>query len=423
MAASSPSESTGEKVDLLEMKWAPGVTALSLVAGLNTAHAQQPSDRAGQATNPDAVAAPGADAKPVAAAPDDQARGATNGAKRSSLDADERFGIVPIGAVLYAPETGVTFAAAALMYTRLGPPGRVRDSKVMVAAAYTLKSQWLVQLSGSLFAFEDAAALDYEVDVSYFPKKFYGIGNDTSIKDDEEDYIRQAYQVELRPALRILPNIYAGPAFQIKQYDVKEIEPGRQLASGRIWGAEGGTDIAFGVAGFYDTRDPTLNPLRGTFVDMQLMHSGPTWGSDFQYQSYVVDVRGYILIVPRHEHVLAWQAYGEFHTGQPPFWMLSELGGPSRMRGHYQGRYRDRQMLEFQGEYRAPIVWRLGAVAFAGVGDVAHDLDDFRPADTKFSLGGGLRLMLDRDARINVRVDVGWAGDDWGPYVALGEAF
>lgn len=368
-----------------QVNHAPAVASLLIAAGLGTAHAQEPT--------------------------------------RSSLDADERFGIVPVGAVLYAPETGVTFAAAALLYTRLGPAGRVRDSKVMLAAAYTLQSQWLVQLSGTLFAFEDAAALDYEVDVSYFPKKFYGIGNDTSIRDDEEAYIRQAYQLELRPAARVLPNLYVGPAFQIKQYDVNEIDPNRQLASGRILGAEGGTDVAFGVAGFYDTREPTLNPLAGMFVDAQFSHSGPTWGSSFQHQGYIVDVRGYVPIAPCWQHVLAWQAYGEFHSGEPPFWMLSELGGPSRMRGHYQGRYRDRQMVELQAEYRLPVVWRLGAVGFAGVGEVARDLKDFRPADSKFSLGGGLRLMLDRDARINVRIDVGWGGDDWGPYVALGEAF
>jgi hypothetical protein len=384
------------------MKWVTALLVIAIFSSAGLARAQD--EKPEQPVEPE-------EPKPVS--PD---------GKRSSLDYDENIGFVPVGAVLYAPETSVTFAAAALVYYRLGQPLQVRDSKTMLAAAYTLKSQWLLQLSGTLFAFRDNVALDYEIDVSYFPKVFYGIGNDTSL-DDDEDYVRRAYQVQLRPGVRLAKNLYVGPASRLKHYRISEIEPGRQLASGNVLGSEGGTDVGLGVGGFYDTREPSMNPLHGVFVDLEFTHSGPTWASDFEFQTYSVDVRGYVPIFRRLKHVLALQAYGEFHSGEPPFWMLSELGGPSRMRGHYQGRYRDRQMLAVQAEYRLPIVWRLGAVAFGGLGDVARNLGDFRAKETKFSVGGGLRLMLDRDSRVNLRADAAWAGDSWGPYVSLGEAF
>jgi outer membrane translocation and assembly module TamA len=93
------------------------------------------------------------------------------------------------------------------------------------------------------------------------------------------------------------------------------------------------------------------------------------------------------------------------------------------MRGHYQGRYRDRQMVAAQAEYRVPVWWRLGVVGFAGVGQVARDVDDFHFGALHVSAGGGLRFLVSRSKRVNARGDVAWGEDDFGVYVALGEAF
>jgi hypothetical protein len=68
--------------------------------------------------------------------------------------------------------------------------------------------------------------------------------------------------------------------------------------------------------------------------------------------------------------VLALQAVATMTAGDVPFYMLAQLGGPNVMRGDYEGRYRDRELLAVQLEYRFPILWRFGGTAFAGIGMV-----------------------------------------------------
>jgi hypothetical protein len=94
------------------------------------------------------------------------------------------------------------------------------------------------------------------------------------------------------------------------------------------------------------------------------------------------------------------------------------------MRGYYLGRFRDRNMIAVQAEYRiVPIWWRLGAVVFGGFGDVADEPGDFALGDLKYSIGGGFRFLLIPAERIALRADFGFGDGDSGFYITLGEAF
>ena len=94
------------------------------------------------------------------------------------------------------------------------------------------------------------------------------------------------------------------------------------------------------------------------------------------------------------------------------------------MRGYYLGRYRDKNMITFQTEYRFPVGWRFGGVCFLGFGDVANKIADFSPAEFKYSFGLGLRFMFDKQEKINARLDFGYTKDgDLGVYAMVVEAF
>jgi outer membrane protein assembly factor BamA len=122
--------------------------------------------------------------------------------------------------------------------------------------------------------------------------------------------------------------------------------------------------------------------------------------------------------------VIALQTYDVFISGEAPFQMLGMLGGSYWMRGYYLGRYRDRNMITAQVEYRFPVWWRFGAVGFAGAGDVASDAGKFRADRFKHSVGCGVRFMFDTRERINARLDFGFGSDDnAGIYAMVLEAF
>jgi len=64
---------------------------------------------------------------------------------------------------------------------------------------------------------------------------------------------------------------------------------------------------------------------------------------------------------------------------------------------------------------------RFGVVAFAGVGGVAPELDEF---DTLLpSGGGGARYVLAKKNNVSLRFDAAWGKNEHALYFGIGEAF
>jgi outer membrane protein assembly factor BamA len=152
------------------------------------------------------------------------------------------------------------------------------------------------------------------------------------------------------------------------------------------------------------------------------MAFGRTIGSDFAFNRFSLDLRKYIRF--SYSRCLALQTTFLFQSGDPPFWRMGLLGGSAEMRGYYLGRYRDRNMINLQAEYRwVPVLWRLGLVAFAGLGDVASTLGGFDLGSFKLAYGLGLRFVFDPKQRLHLRLDFGFGKGTSGVYFTAGEAF
>jgi hypothetical protein len=102
---------------------------------------------------------------------------------------------------------------------------------------------------------------------------------------------------------------------------------------------------------------------------------------------------------------------------------MSYLGGSDIMRGFYSGRYRDKDLIATQAEYRRQLTNKWGFVVFAGLANVSDKLSDFDFSFLKNSLGLGLRRVLDKKERVNLRLDVGFGDGQPNFYVNIAEAF
>jgi len=103
--------------------------------------------------------------------------------------------------------------------------------------------------------------------------------------------------------------------------------------------------------------------------------------------------------------------------------MYPALGGDNQMREYYEGRYRDKYYLAIQGELRWRLSQRWGLVGWAGIGDVAGTLDNFRLDDFKPTVGVGVRFALDPAEVLNVRADFAYGKNTNGMYFNAKEAF
>jgi outer membrane protein assembly factor BamA len=241
------------------------------------------------------------------------------------------------------------------------------------------------------------------------------------LEEDEEEFTRRFTTFQAQVLRRIRPGLRAGVHFENISSRVVDPEAGGQLAAGIVPGSDRGDVIGTGLLIHWDTRDNIFSPDSGSFHQVSLVTYADTWGSDYDFTDLRVDLRRYARL--KDNHVLALQAVVASATGQPPFYKLQMIGGPSNLRGYYEGRYRDRALTQLQAEYRLHIAGRIGIAGFVGAGQVGDRLADIDLGNLRYAGGLGLRWAFNPAERLNLRLDLGFASGSSGMYITLGEAF
>ena len=98
------------------------------------------------------------------------------------------------------------------------------------------------------------------------------------------------------------------------------------------------------------------------------------------------------------------------------------------MRGYYLGRFRDKNLVAAQVEYRMlplPLGFtnRWGAAVFASTGTVSGSLGALSKKNMLWAAGGGVRFLIFQKKDIFTRLDVAFTREGTGIYIFIGEAF
>jgi outer membrane protein assembly factor BamA len=322
----------------------------------------------------------------------------------------------------YARETGLAVGGFGVVYFRVGgAPAESRPSYVAAAAMVTTRLQVLVDVYPEIWWDDERWLVTAQVAYRRFPDYFFGVGNQTR-EADRELYTLHSVWARTDVRRKLWGGLFAGLRHEVQWHELLELGRAPLLTSGTVRGAEGGTRHGLGPTLVWDTRDNTLSATRGTYVQSSLLVFDGLLGSAWDYVRFTLDARQYVSLAPTHS--LAFEAFLDVTGGDVPFHQLPMLGGVSRMRGYYEGQYRDRTYAMAQAEYRwMPAFWRVGFVAFVGVGDVWNRWRDARWDTVKVAAGLGIRYALNVPERIHVRLDVGFGPDTWGLYVNVLEAF
>ncbi|WP_228742052.1 BamA/TamA family outer membrane protein, partial [Klebsiella quasipneumoniae] len=247
-----------------------------------------------------------------------------------------------------------------------------------------------------------------------------GQGFHAGDKDNEkEKYTAQV--LTLRPTVyrQLIDNVYLGAGWslaaqnadEMDHNDLPKIENTPQGPSVFSSGAS--------VALNWDDRDFVPNPRRGQYANFRYTHYASGLGSDTRFDEFQLHYSHYHAL--SEKSVLAWEADGAFTQGEVPWSMMPLLGSDERMRGYYQGRYRDKNVVSSQLEYRRQLTWRHGIVAWAGAGTMGPSMDSLNDGRWLPSAGVGYRFEF--KPRVNVRLDYGIGKGSSGFYFQVGEAF
>lgn len=339
------------------------------------------------------------------------------------IDSSKSKHLIAFPVMAKSIETGWSFGGAGLSTFHISKADTAtRTSNIQSILLYSLKKQFIAAVNGAEYFPGEKYILNEQFSYSSFPDKFWGLGKHT--KDNEsENYDFQQFYINLHLLKRLGNNFFAGLLFEFQDLMKIKYQHNGLFDQQNVVGRTPYVVSGLGLSLTYDKRNDAFAPDKGNFAQIYFNHFDRIFGSDYQYTNVVMDYRKFIRL--HKKNVLAFQAYSFTNLGDSiPLRSLASLGGASSMRGYYAGRFKDKQQLVFQAEYRMPVYKRFGAVLFYGMGDVGNKPTDFSIADFKYSFGGGIRFALNKSEKMNLRLDYGVGqGKNSGLYFQLGEAF
>lgn len=328
----------------------------------------------------------------------------------------EKWAIIP--AVVYSPETSLGIGARAIRVFRYqnDTSAILRPSTLPITFLYTLNNQTIFTTELDLWANENSDYLNARIELSNFPFRYYGIGN-VPVLDEGEFYTTRFFYFHLNYERKIARGIYLGPRYEFRADQIRDRVPGGVLETTQPLGFDGQRLSGLGLVLNHDTRDNIFQPTRGWNNSFSWMEFSSIIGSNFDFGQYVLDFRKYLNI--HGQQVVALQSWWSFTSGNAPFQHLSLIGGSERMRGYFEGRYRDRSAMVHQAEYRVPIYRNFGMVFFGHGGQVAQESKEFNWGRFRYGGGFGFRYKLNQEG-LNIRLDIAF-GDQRAFYFGLNE--
>ena len=323
--------------------------------------------------------------------------------------------VLPVPAFGYSPETRYYVGAVCLFTIDPYQDGLTRTSTAKVEFNYTWNRQIILEGQLDYFFKAEKWFLGTKVHYSKYPDQYFGIGARTL---DTDGVLFQSNRLKLDVELskQILPKVFFGGGIRYFNYSNIGTFSDTVTLQNELTDL---SDIEIKADLFKDDRNRILTPTTGSFYKLT---AGLNYTSSF-YLHLLADARKYYSFGKKKNNVFAARFLQTSTVGDAPFYDLAILGGDRIARGYFYGRFRDLHLSTFQAEYRSPYLWRVGLAAFGGT-SLIYGTGDFDSQNVKPNAGVGLRFLVDKKDRTNLRFDyaIGRDGQS-GFYVSFGESF
>ncbi len=329
----------------------------------------------------------------------------------------KRFDFSFIGGPHYSSDAGFGIGLIAAGLYRADPTDTLMmPSSVSIFADATTNKYFNVGVEGYHLFARDRYRITYSGVFQSLATKFWGIGYDQEINDDNEsryDVLRM--KVDARFLFHPARHLYMGPKFTF------DYVHGRNFRKPWLWQGQGAISTTFGpgLSLWLDSRDNISNAYRGVYVALEQSFFPAFIGNKHAYSCTEFTVATYHQVWKGG--VLAWRGHAFLGYGDMMWSQLSVLGDGHSMRGYYQGRYADKCSWDLCVELRQHLWRRNGAVVWVGAGEVFDKISRMRLNQILPNAGVGYRWEFKH--RVNIRVDVGFGRNGAGFMFNINEAF
>ncbi len=373
-----------------------------------------------------------------------------------------------IPAIGYNPALAFLVGVVGTLGMYLGEPEDTTMSSASGLVLVTTNKQLVLQLTTTLMTASNAWELQGDWRFLLYNQDTFGLGTgippvqggfsiggwgDTEPIPGAQPMKFDLLRIHQAGLRKVLPNLYLGGSYRLDRYfsivdeslnlEVTPPVVTSHYAYSLVHGFDPSAYTVSGVAveALYDSRDSSINAYRGLYAHLSY-GVFPTWLGSTQTSTLASgELRAYLGTnpdVPRD--VLAiWILGSGVTSGYRPYLTLPSIGWDARGttgRGYVQGRFRGTAEVYAEAEWRFRITndGFLGGAVFTnvqtmsrpavelpayGFSQAGEDLfQNLKPAG-----GVGLRFMMNREARTNIRLDLAWGADSFGLYLGAGEAF
>lgn len=333
-------------------------------------------------------------------------------------DTTKQLDISFLGGPFYTRESklGLGLIAAGL-YNRNPADTTQLAGQINLYGKCSITGYYKFGIDGTHFFDRQSRQIIYDISFESAPDKYWGIGYETNINDDNEtEYKRWHANVDAAFIKTIYSdNLYFGPHLMIDYLNARDID------KPELWNVQHHhtfTD-AIGFKVVYDTRDYKYNAQDGIYFCFDQMFAPRFIGNKYAFSSTEVSFCTYTSAWIGA--IIAINLHSRMTYGNTPWGMMSKIGGSYSMRGFWEGRYNDKCASDFTLELRQHIYGRHGAVAWIGLGEIYDKPLKFVDATPLFNFGLGYRWEFKK--RVNVRVDCGFGKGQCGVVFNINEAF
>jgi outer membrane protein assembly factor BamA len=340
-------------------------------------------------------------------------------------------------------------------------PESTQYSLISGSIQYTTQNQFIFMLKNSVYSKRNRFFHTGDWRFLIFSQSTYGLGtnspeggvldyqynlggiettSDSQTQPMEFNFVRLHQSL----GLRITPGMYLGLGYQFDSYfkivDLKlKLTPGDSVITSHYFY---NTHYGFDTDKYYnsavsarfviDKRDNMIRAYKGYYLLVGWRGAFEFIGNRNNTNLFQFEWRSFHNVSKRNaSHLVAFWLMGDFSLeGDLPYMILPATAYDQRgrsARGYTQGRFRGKNMMYGEAEYRFPISrcsGVLGGVLFANATTATNQGQSLELFESvKPSFGFGLRVMADRHSRTNLAIDFGFGDKSSGFYLAASETF
>ena len=302
-------------------------------------------------------------------------------------------------------------------------------SSTGVIVYFDFYGSWVVGVKQSLYWNENKWRAFFTAGVGDLKNKFFGIGRDTVIVNNNDSNYVWTREKELDVAVTCFRKIYRGFYGGLEARFIESNLQGTDSISTAVLARSGipsGRLSQFSIVPTFvwDTRDNIFWSTRGYYANINFQYSSRLIFDSKDYSILAGWVNGYHSLLENSKRLtLAWHFYLQAGWGVLPYRVYANYCRGDEATGYTAGKYVNFSETTLQAELRYDL-WKFIAVGgYAGTGKVFTSYEIFGQSAWLHYTGLRLYINIIPYRNIRLRLEAAKGRKDYGFYIGIGQGF